>query len=126
MGKSDGIFPEAVLFGSGTLNPKSETASRGAVDLQIVGAGMGEQIFDDGLEFAVRHVFLGQKAAAMRVGFDRTRAAAKLLGKSGVFQITRASIRVNVDGAGLWKRFDTRETVIGKKYSAVLAYDKGA
>jgi hypothetical protein len=87
---------------------------------------MGEQFFDDRLEFAIRHVLPGQKVAAARIGLDCARAPAKLLGKPGVFRITRASIRVNVDGAGLWKRFDAGEPVIGKKNSAVLARDECA
>src|SRR6267378_6585847 len=87
---------------------------------------MGEQFFDGRLEFPIRHVFLGQKAAAARVGLDRARAPAKLLGKSGVLRITRASIRVNIDRARLWKRFNAGEAVIGKKNSAVLAQDEYA
>jgi len=52
------VSPEAILFGGGTLDAESEAASRGTVDLQIVGARLGKQFFDDGLEFAIRHVFL--------------------------------------------------------------------
>ncbi len=52
--------PELILFDGGTLDAESETASRGAVDLQIVGVGMGEQFFNGWLKFAIRHMFLSQ------------------------------------------------------------------
>src|SRR6266576_1443044 len=87
---------------------------------------MGEQFFDCRLEFPVRHVFLGQQAAAARVGLDRTRAPAKLLRKSCVLRITRTSFRVNIDWAGLWKRFDAGEAIISKENSAVFARDECA
>src|SRR6267143_2054298 len=87
---------------------------------------MGEEFFDGRLEFLIRHVFLGQKAAAARIGLDRAWAPAKLLRKSGVLRITRASFRVNIDRAGLWKRFDAGEAIVSKKNSAALARDECA
>src|SRR6266481_6160916 len=87
---------------------------------------MGEQFFDGRLEFPIRHVFLGQKAAAACVGLDRTRAPAKLLRKSGVLRVTRTSFRVNIDRAGLWKRFGAGEAIISKENSAVFARDECA
>src|SRR6266576_1341258 len=87
---------------------------------------MGEQFFDGRLEFPIRHVFLGHKAAAARIGLDRARAPAKLLGKSRDLRITRASFRVNIDRAGLWKRFDAGEVIISKENSAVFACDEYA
>ena len=84
---------------------------------------MGEEFFDGRLEFPIRHVFLGQKPAAACVGLDSARAPAKLLGKSGVLRITLTSFRVNIDRAGLRKRLDSREAIIGKENSAVFARD---
>src|SRR6266478_6272301 len=85
---------------------------------------MGEQFFDGQLKFPIRHVFLGQKAAAAGVGLDRARAPAKLLRKSCVLRITRASFRVNIDRARLWKRFDADEAIVGKENSAVPSRDE--
>src|SRR6267378_2717930 len=87
---------------------------------------MGEEFFDGRLEFPIRHVFLGQKAAAACVGLDRAWAPAKLLRKSGVLRITRTSFRMNIDRARLWKRFNAGEAIIGKKNSAVFARDECA
>jgi len=64
---------------------------------------MGDQSFDDRLEFPVRHVFLGHEAATVGVGLDRARAPAKLRRESSVLRITSAGIRVNIDWARLWK-----------------------
>src|SRR5712672_2930904 len=64
--------------------------------------------------------------APMRVGFERSRAPAKFLRKAGVFGKARARIRVNIDWAGLRKRFDATETIIGKQDSAILAWNECA
>src|ERR1700674_1466344 len=120
MGEIQEISPDILPWASldrSALDTEGETASRGAVDLQIIDVGMSEQFLDDRLEFPIRHVFLGQKAAAARVGFNRARASAKLLWKSGVLRIARAIIRVNIDRAGLGIRFDAGESIIGKKNS---------
>src|SRR5229473_3153837 len=57
---------------------------------------------------------------AASVGFERARAAAKLLGKSSVLRITSASIPVNIDRTGLWKRFDACEAIVRKRNSTIL------
>jgi len=72
------------------------------------------------------NVFLGQKPAAVCVGLDSARAPARLLGKSGVLRITLTGFRVNIDRAGLRKRLDSREAIIGKENSAVFARDECA
>jgi len=87
---------------------------------KIKHASDGEEFFDGRLEFAVRNKFLRQQAPAACIGFERARAAAKLCGESSVLRITRASIRVNIDRAGLGKRFDAREAIVGKKNSTIL------
>jgi hypothetical protein len=52
MGETNSIS-KLFSFGGSTLDTESKTASRGAVDLQIVGAGMGEQFFNGRLELAI-------------------------------------------------------------------------
>src|SRR5207302_10669310 len=48
------------------------------------------------------------------------------LWKSCVLRITRTSFRVNINRAGLWKRFDASEAIISKENSAVFARDECA
>src|SRR6266481_2559039 len=85
-------FSRQFSLSRSALDAECETASRGAVDLQIVGVGTGKQFFDDRLELPVRDVFLCEKSAAKRVGFDGALASAKLLWKAGVLGITRGSV----------------------------------
>ena len=67
-------LPAHLLLGRSAFYAERETAGRGAVDLQIVGGGLCKQFFDDWLEFSIRHIFLGKKAAAAR--FAKTAAQA--------------------------------------------------
>jgi len=99
---------------TGPFDAKGKTTGGCAVYQQVVDCGMGKKFFDCRLEFSVGHILQSDEAAAASVGLERAGATAQLLGKAGVLRITRASIRVDIDRARLWKRFDTGEAIIGK------------
>jgi hypothetical protein len=75
---------------------------------------MRKELFDCWFEFSVGHIFLSDEATTATVGFESAWTSPQLLGKTGVLRITRASIGVNINRTGLWKRFDAGESIIGK------------
>ncbi len=94
------------------------------MDLDVADCAVCEEAVDGGFIILVIHEILRNEAAAWGIRFQRARAGAELLGKTGAGVIARAIFFVNVDGARLREKLDAGETIVREKNAAVDAWFK--
>jgi hypothetical protein len=102
------------------LDAKREASGRRAVHLDVGGFRVREQFFNRGFVVSVCNAFRSDQFAAVCVCFESPRAVSQFLRKC-VAVVALTVVGMDLDGPGLWERFDTRESIVGEKDSPILS-----
>src|SRR6266700_6916855 len=112
---SNMLYPLRYLLDLPAFDTKGIATGGSGVYLDVVYILTSKQAMDCRFHAAIRYIFRGKQLAAARIGFQSAWAGTKLLREAAVFRVALTSAGMNVDRAGLGKRFHAGEAVIGEQ-----------
>ena len=83
--------------------------------MDVFDFGAREKFFDGRIYSAVFHIFLGYKSPAWSIRVERARAIFQLSGKTRVFRIALAGLRVDVHRTGERQLLHAFERIVSKE-----------